>query len=383
MKYLYIFDETESNAALFGVGTYIKSLILALKDTDMEITIFKLISNKKEVFIESLDNIKYIHIPKPMGKFGKKNYYRNVFYVIYPYIKKTNDVIFHLNYIGCYNLAKALKEHLQGKIVLTIHYRELHTSENTKREKDLIDRYCDKVIVLAKHSCLSLMKDYHIKSDKIEIIPNGIIDDLNDGFIEHRNKLRDIVGVKKNELVILYVGRLDTNKNLPILINAFQKLTVEYENINLFIVGSGNYNMAFKAITCSWKRIIFTGFLNRQELYNIYKIADIGVIPSIHEEFGYVTIEMMMYQIPVIANNTSGLAEIIENGKSGLLISLNNSKTEKDAIDMLANAIRKLINNRDLREKIGKNGRTCFKKKYDMDIFSENMHTLYDKILSK
>lgn len=79
MKHLYLFDETESNAALFGIGTYINNLIFALKDTNINITVFKLISDKKEVFIEKSNEIKYIHIPKPMEKCGKKKYYRNVF----------------------------------------------------------------------------------------------------------------------------------------------------------------------------------------------------------------------------------------------------------------------------------------------------------------
>jgi glycosyltransferase involved in cell wall biosynthesis len=380
MKHLYLFDETESNAALFGVGTYMKNLIFALKDTNIKITVFKLISNKEEVFIEKSNGVRHIYIPKPIEKSGKKNYYRNVFFVIYPYIKRDTDAVFHLNYLGCHNLAKSLKEHLPVKIVLTIHYRELHTSENIKREKDLIDKYCDKVIVLAEHSRLSLMRDYQIKPDKIAIIPNGIIDCFSDNNTEYKRKMRKMIDIREDEIVLLYAGRLDANKNPSVLIKSFQNLISEYSNIRLFIAGSGDYNMIFKDMTHSWGKISLTGFLGEQDLYDLYSIADIGIIPSIYEEFGYAAIEMMMHQVPVIVNKSSGLAEIIEDGKSGLMVASNNCKTKKDSIDKFMNAIRILLNNQDLREKIGKNGRIRFKDKYTIERFTENMLIFYNKL---
>lgn len=54
---------------------------------------------------------------------------------------------------------------------------------------------------------------------------------------------------------------------------------------------------------------MFTGYVNQRTLSDLYSVADIGVVPSLHEEFGYVAIEMMMHRLPVIVNATTGLAE--------------------------------------------------------------------------
>lgn len=53
-------------------------------------------------------------------------------------------------------------------------------------------------------------------------------------------------------------------------------------------------------------------------MYELYAIAEVGVVPSFHEEFGYVAAEMMLHKLPIIVNNTMGLKEITENGKYAL-----------------------------------------------------------------
>lgn len=61
-----------------------------------------------------------------------------------------------------------------------------------------------------------------------------------------------------------------------------------------------------------------TFFYKNKKLFELYSIADIGVLLSIHEEFGYTAIEMPMYKIPHIVNKTTGLAEIVEHQICGL-----------------------------------------------------------------
>jgi glycosyltransferase involved in cell wall biosynthesis len=275
-------------------------------------------------------------------------------------------------------LAKLLKVHFNTKLVLTIHYRKPNTSENIAFEKEFINTCCDCIIVLADHSYQSLLLEFHTDPSKIKIIPNAIKDIYNTNSIEKLQEIYKHYKISIDEKIILYVGRIDKNKNIQTLIKAFINVIETYENIRLVIAGHGDFEHVFKVIDHSWGKIVFTGFLSDDELYNLYKIAYIGVVPSIYEEFGYVAIEMMMHKIPIIANNTSGLAEIIENNISGKLITLSDN-TQEDVI-ILSKAILHLLDNKELCIQMGENARKRFMKKYEMTFFRKEMTHLYDEL---
>ena len=78
-----------------------------------------------------------------------------------------------------------------------------------------------------------------------------------------------------------------------------QRTLKVYSDSHLIIVGSGNYEQLLQVIGLeAIDKISFVGFLDRKKLMEIYGVADIGVMCSIHEEFGYVGVEMMMNSIP-------------------------------------------------------------------------------------
>ena len=71
-----------------------------------------------------------------------------------------------------------------------------------------------------------------------------------------------------------------------------------------------------------------TGYVDKKTLYELFYISDIGIVPSLYEEFGLVAIEMMMMELPVIVGNNSGLEEIVDYGKSGIVLPLKQSYNE-------------------------------------------------------
>lgn len=88
----------------------------------------------------------------------------------------------------------------------------------------------------------------------------------------------------------------------------------------MIIAGNGDFNRYLVVSAPYWGRITFTGFLTEEQLGEMYAIADIGVVPSLHEELGYVPIEMMMHRLPVICSNATGLLEVTANGEFGQLV---------------------------------------------------------------
>jgi len=133
---------------------------------------------------------------------------------------------------------------------------------------------------------------------------------------------------------ILYVGRLNKHKGLHVLIEAFKQL--KYKNIHLHVVGTGSDMEEFKKIAGPDPNITFYGFIPNNKLIELYKKANIVVVPSIwYEVFGIVIIESFKYGIPVIGSRIGGIPELIENGHNGYLFEPGNMIELKNLLESL------------------------------------------------
>ena len=149
---------------------------------------------------------------------------------------------------------------------------------------------------------------------------------------------------------ILSVGALEPRKNLPRLIAAFRQLTDK--NLRLIITGEGKSHI-FKEISNlkpsnshrqpENDRIIFTGFLEDQQLTNLYTHATAFCYPSLYEGFGLPPLEAQTYGCPILVSNRTSLPEIF--GPSALYC-------DPENIDDIANKLRTLIGDQKLRTKL-------------------------------
>lgn len=191
--------------------------------------------------------------------------------------------------------------------------------------------------------------------------------------------IKESLGIDHECKIILFVGRLDENKNPRLLLQSFENILKIHKNVHLILVGKGDYDSLYSALS-HYGKVSFTGFLNPNLLHKIYLCADLGVIPSLYEEFGYVAIEMMMYGIPIIANRTGGLVEIVDDGISGDLLDLYKSRNEEESICLLSNAISRLLFNDFLIKNYSKNARERFLKYYSVDNYKDKMFKIYDEL---
>lgn len=179
-----------------------------------------------------------------------------------------------------------------------------------------------------------LIKRFYQKSiqeNKIKIIPNPI-DEI---ILSNRSEYYE------RENIILTVGRLDTNKNQRLLIEAFANLNVG--NWKLIIVGNGVLREEYEKLTASLSiadKVDFVGNVNN--ISDFYNKAKIFVFTSQSEGFPNALLEAMSFGIPCISTDCpSGPSEIIENNKNGYLIEVNNRK-------QLENRLTSLMNNSEL-----------------------------------
>ena len=408
---LYLFNDNDS-AAIYGIGTYLKELAHALESVAVNVHIVHLHSDRPKFEIVKSKRIEYWYIPEIRnnntfsGSIQKvEDYFRNVIYLFRLHIKDTNNLIFHFNYNQCQALAKGLKELFECKTITTVHFIkwefELHGNlfryhtlkskpknqmnsfeqslYTTDEYESLLYKEVDRVIALSHYTQHILETEYQIDIGKISIIPNGL-EDTNSIQVSNRNSLRRKWHISENELIILFAGRLQPVKGLIFLIKAFFKVLEEIPNCRLMVAGSGNYNTHLQAAKDICTKIAFTGLLEKEELYEMYQIADIGVIPSLYEPFGYVALEMMMHELPIVATATSGLNEVVDES-CGLKIPLT---VQSDMVEidtnLLAEKILYLLQHPTEAKKMGQNGRKRYLKEYSSEVFRRNMLELYESL---
>jgi len=168
---------------------------------------------------------------------------------------------------------------------------------------------------------------------------------------------------------LLTVGRCDPIKGYEQLLQAVSRLRAY--PIRLTIVGDVEDDPAY---TDSLRRltkdlgisgiVTFTGHLPRQGLVEHYSRSDIFVLPSLHEGYGLVLAEAMSFGLPVVATNVGGIPEIVENGKTGLLV-------PPGQIGPLSSAIETLIREPGLCQKLGRSGKLRLERFNRPDVFRE------------
>lgn len=177
-------------------------------------------------------------------------------------------------------------------------------------------------------------------------------------------------GFKDCDKIILYVGRIDEGKGIYELIGGFKKVLSEESNARLVIAGDGAFSLALKKACPNWMQMCFTGFVTQATLYDLYAISDIGVVPSFHEEFGYVAVEMASAKLPVLVNPIGGLKEIAADIDG---VHAMEDDCEKPLSERIANGIISTVSKAQECSPI-------IPRKYLFEEFKERMITLYHNV---
>ena len=417
---LYLFNTTDS-AATYGIGTYLKALPHAIEGAGIKIHIIHLRSNHPEFCIStlrqgsmttgSMTGVENWYIPEAHNQntFGgdiqkMDTYYRNVIFLLRLHITDTKDLVFHFNYNLCYSLAKGLKAAFECKTVATIHFLKwqlvlnsnlsrFRVIKNQKLPNDqslattveyesLLYKEVDRVIALSGYTKELLLNEYNIEPEKVSVIPNGLAD-IKPVSETDKEFLRRKWHLPEKELLILFIGRLNPVKGLSYLLGAFREVLKVLSNCRLMIAGNGHYDTYIQGNSDICTKTSFAGLLEKNDLYELYQMADIGVMPSFHEQCSYVAIEMMMHGVPLVVSTSTGLNEMVEEGVSGLHIPVIESeeKTEIDA-SLLAEKILYLLLNPDERKRMGLNARRRYENVYSTDVFRRNMLNFYASLLN-
>ena len=405
---IFLFDE-ECRGQNYGIGTYVNQLIEALKGTRYSVFSIHLKSGRTHALeIRKEETVTHIYVGDLHRKCYKKDwntirqqYYRSVSLLLSPFLK-ANCSLFHMNYVQMASLADCLKAMCpHSQAILTVHYTDWSFAllGNHARLQEILDtplqddnsqsvvesienwrkdlKHFDRIIAIAKHSYQDLMDIYQVPEEKLTCIPHGLEDKYPGLSQVERNQLRQKFGFTATDKILIFAGKLDTVKGVSLLIKAFRVLKRQYSELRLIIAGDGNYKEVLENCQPEWAYITFTGFVDKPTLYELYAISDIGVLPSLHEEFGFVALEMMMMKVSLIVGKTSGLSELVVPNKTGLLVKW--EEEESKNINHLAEAIVQFIENPKRSQEYARWGRERYWCKYNIDLLKERMLEYYSK----
>lgn len=161
---------------------------------------------------------------------------------------------------------------------------------------------------------------------------------------------------------ILCVGRLVPAKGQHILIDAVERLSLRGRRVRLRLVGQGADEPSLRERArrlADPESVVFEGAVNQDRIRTLYAATDIFCIPSFAEGIPVVLMEAMAMEIPCVTTHITGIPELIRDGIDGLLV-------PPSDVAGLGEALARLMDDADLRERLGKNGRVRILEHYDL-----------------
>lgn len=174
----------------------------------------------------------------------------------------------------------------------------------------------------------------HSVSAPITVVPTGI---RGRGFL-NRSEVRQELGIAPDQKVMLYVGRLAKEKNLPVLLDMAEAVMERDPLVRLLLVGDGPFRSECTSLVRRagiGDRVRFIGFLPRSEVDRYYTAADLFVFSSISETQGLVVQEAMSHEVPAIAVAGGGASASIRNGYNGFVVKNDASIFARQVLEVL------------------------------------------------
>jgi 1,2-diacylglycerol 3-alpha-glucosyltransferase len=215
----------------------------------------------------------------------------------------------------------------------------------------------------------------------IHVVPNGV--DLKPFRQSDQSVDRSEFGFSKDDIVLIYVGRLGIEKNLAFLVRAFLGVAQTFPNVKLLLVGSGpekeNLHYQVKLVDVTNSLVYFTGFVPYEQLPGYLATADAFVTASVTEVHPLSVIEAMAASLPVLGISSPGVGDSIKDGITGLLA------PDNDIATFTAKMVR-LVTCHEERQRMGERA-SAEADQYDIenttDLMIDNYQAVIDQVAAR
>lgn len=401
-----------------GVDRHISTLIGGLRNmshirlhwihlTDDETLLFP-----KE---EHTDHYVKLSIPLPQfyhiiiaENFWILEYNKQVYRLTQHLFEGKENCIIHMHTLNLINLATYIREREHCKIITHLHcipwkglynkdkkrFNRLYEAAYTQIRqmptgKSLPDMYitnkCElqsylesDVLICVTNCAVDFIRRYaHKKGEKIYVIPNGIGD-----FFQRSDKGE--YKTPQQTFRCLYVGVLSESKGLGYILKALRIVQRHGYKVSLSIAGACSTASRQKLMADNPDlKLDVKGLISFDELKTLYSESDIGIISSLQEQSSYVAIEMAMSGLPIITTAIDGLDEIFTDELDALKVNTLFSPIFGLSADVekMASQLMRIINDRDLRIKLGTNARKLYENSLNIDLMVNRIARVYNELI--
>ncbi|MEX0919954.1 MAG: glycosyltransferase family 4 protein [Candidatus Pacearchaeota archaeon] len=258
----------------------------------------------------------------------------------------------------------------------------------------LTSKNCKKVLPqseAAKRTFIQAIgeKNFNKIKDKVEVL-----------YLSLRPCKKKKIKRKDKKVVLSFVGRAFYGKGGPHLLKAYEILSKKYPNLEIKYKGDipEEWEGLAKRLP-GFKQI--KGYLSRDELFEkMYLSSDIYVMPTNKDNYGVVFLEAMSAGLPIVSTTSMTVPEIVQDGKNGFLVKTDLShenyydrkgeytkirqKVDRDIVKQLVDKLSILIEDKKLREKMGKEGRKMIEDKngkFSIEKRNKDLRKIYDECL--
>lgn len=410
---LYIMD-ISSPESTSGVDRHIEKLLEGLKGIDaINVHRIQFFYNSSLILYrdEEKDYYREMTFPLPQNykeiireKYWMRKYNKHIFHLIKKLFKDKNNCILHLHTLNLIDLALLIKKDVDCKIITHLHcipWKDYYNTNPLRFNTLYHNVYCSKDNILPLHSYITNNCEYEsyeladhiisgtqcgvdfltsimkISAEKTSIANNG----TNDYAVDYKKDYKVDASLP---IQCLFVANLLKSKGLDYVLDALREVKDNGFDVRFKIAG-----FTTPYITSSIKErysdldIDILGVQTFEQLIDLYKQSDIGIISSLQEQWSFVGVEMAMFGLPIITTAVDGLDEIFTDSEDALKVNtcFNIENGLSVDVEMMANKIMLLIEEPELRAYIGKNARLLYENKLELKNMMNQTISVYQKLI--
>lgn len=244
---------------------------------------------------------------------------------------------------------------------------------DVKREHTQAKR-ADLLVTHSKAHQARMSDELRVAAGEIRIVPHGVSVPNEYSCVRFNSRLS-----------VVFLGRLELRKGTLELLKAIPQVLQAYPTAEFTFIGTDRNQCPGNRTHAQWaseelsgdvlRSLRFLGSLPQSDVDRHLKNADVFIAPSRYESFGLVFPEAMRWGTPVIGTRCGGIPEIIEDGKSGLLV-------PPERPDEIAKALCRLLGDEALRHKLGEGGRRRIESHFSISRMAERVEAMYSEVLA-
>ncbi len=388
-----------------GMGTQVFELARGIGRSGGHATVMTYTSGKPEITQDQGVTVHLVPATRPVlgGQQavvqGILSYNKDVIAYVRKLLTETQQIPDVINSHNWYTFpaAKTLAEEWNIPVVSTIHgmaepimrWWGRQPDEQTIQQEAMMFLESDAIIAVSDSLRSIIAATYAIPEHRLYTVHNGL--DYQ-AFVKERphsvaklQKLRQQLA-PHNEKIILFAGRLNPQKGIDALFESAAQVIAAYPAVRYIIAGEADlqdYVAVVQELVARnpqvQEKVLLLGRIPREQLVHLYQVANLALVPSIYEPFGYAAIEAMACGVPVIASDSGGLSEIIRHGKTGLLVPVMVSEDGQRRVDReaLAAAQIQLLSDDAYAQQLGNAGRDAVRSTFHLEAMVQRSLEIY------